>query len=200
MTFGSDITFGEEPGRPVVHYIRGAKDRALEAAARAGLQVMVGRYSVHKYRGEVAPENLYEIVECPPNLFLTAGVTHMWKLVTGDSTATALDTSNAYLAVGDSSTAPTVSDTDLKASTNKMRKKVKSDGITIASRQVTFSAEFGTSDANFEWLEVGVGWAASGSNTLLSRSAIASPGLGTKVNTAVWVLNWTLGISSTAGS
>jgi len=196
VPIGTDLGAGLEPGRPVVRRIVGPKDEALERATAAGLAVMVGRYSVEKYAGEVAPENLYEIVECPPNLFLTAGCTRLWELVAGAS-STHLDATNARLCVGDSATAAAVGDTDLLG-TNKLR-KVVSGAPVISGRQITFSALFGTGDANYAWLEVGVSWAASGANTLLSRSAITSPGLGTKVNTAQWVLNWTLGISSTAG-
>jgi hypothetical protein len=195
---GTDSAIGIEPGKPVVHRIVGPKDAALERAEAAGLQVLVGRYSVEKYDRVLAPENLYEVVECPPNLFLTAGVTRLWELVTGVSSVH-LDNATARLAVGDSSTAAAVGDVDLLGA-NKFRKLAnQGSSPTIAGRQVTYSAQFTTGEANFAWLEVGVGWAASGNNTLLSRSAIGAPGLGTKVNTAVWVLNWTLGISSTAG-
>lgn len=197
MATGTDRAVGDEPGAPVVRRIVGPKDAALEAAEAAGLQVLVGRYSVHKYDREVAPENLYEIVECPPNLFLTAGVTRLWELATGVS-AVHLDTTNTRLAVGNSDTpAAAVGDTDLVGTS--FRKLIGPSAPNISGRQVTFSAQFETGEANFAWLEVGVGWAASGANTLVSRSVIASPGLGTKVNTAVWILNWTLGISSVAG-
>lgn len=197
MASGRDRAIGIEPGTPVVHRrIEGHKDAALEAAQAAGLGVLVGRFSVAKYHQEVAPENLYEVVECEPNLFLTAGCTRLWELVAGVS-STHIDATNARLAVGDSSTAAAVGDTDLLG-TNKFRKLVSGAPV-ISGRQITYSAQFATGEANFAWLEVGVGWAASGADTLLSRSAITSPGLGTKVNTAVWVLNWTLGISATAG-
>lgn len=200
MASGYDRATGVEPGRPIVHRIVGPKDAALEAAEKAGLGVLVGRYSVHKYHQEVAPENLYEIVECPPNLFLTAGVTRLWQLITGVSAAH-MDAAATWLAVGDSSTAPTVTDANLLG-TNRFRKLANQPGSpAISGRQVTYSASFATSEANFAWLEVGVAWSATvtAADTLVSRSAITSPGLGTKVNTAVWVLNWTLGVSSTAG-
>lgn len=194
MVIGGDSGHGVEPGTPQVHHYRipGRKDEALEKAKAAGLQVLVGQYSVYKYDGEVAPENLYQVVECPPNLFLTAGVTRLWQLIAGVS-AVHLDSSTTRLAVGDSSTAPTATDTDLLG-TNKFRKLVSGAPV-ISGKQITYSAQFETGEANFAWLEVGVGWAASGVDTLVSRSAITSPGLGTKVNTAVWVLNWTLTIN-----
>lgn len=195
MVNGGDSGRGVEPGAPVVHRIVSEKDVALEEAKAAGLQVLVGRYSVHKYHQHVAPENLYEVVECPPNLFLTAGVTRLWELITGVSAAHLAGTSSAWLAVGDSSTTPTATDANLLG-TNRFRKAVSGAPV-ISGRQITFSAQFETGDANFAWLEVGVAWSATvtADNTLVSRTAIASPGLGTKVNTAVWVLNWTLSIT-----
>lgn len=194
MSTGYDHGHGVEPGAPVVRRITSPKETALEQATAAGLQVLVGRYSVHKYDREVAPENLYEVIECAPNLFLTAGVTRLWELVAGDSTAH-LDETATWLAVGDSDTAPTATDANLLG-TNRFRKLVTGSPV-ISGKQITFSSQFETGEANFAWLEVGVAWSATvaADNTLVSRSAVTSPGLGTKVNTAVWVLNWTLTIN-----
>lgn len=191
---GIDYGHGGEPGAPLVRRLTSPKDDALVAARAAGLTVLEGRYRVEKYDREVAPENLYEIVECPPNLFLTAGVTKIWHLVTnsGAGATPHLDASNAYLAVGDSAAAVAAGQSDLQAATNKQRKLVSGAPV-VSGNQVTLSAQFGTGDANFAWLEVGVATASTGQ--LISRSAITAPGLGTKVNTAVWVLNWTLSIS-----
>lgn len=192
MSAGIDHGYGVEPGAPVVHRIVGPKDAALEQAAAAGLQVLTGRYSVEKY--DAATGDLYEVVTLPPNLFLTAGVTRLWDLVAGVSAAH-MDDAGTWLAVGDSSTTPTATDANLLG-TNRFRKAVTADPV-ISGKQATWSAEFGTGDANFAWLEVGVAWSATvaADNTLISRAAITSPGLGTKVNTAIWVLNWTLTIN-----
>jgi hypothetical protein len=187
---GIDTAHGAEPGAPVVHRLVSPKDDALLVARAAGLQVLEGRYRVEKYVREATPENLYEVVECAPNLFLTAGVTKILNLISGAS-STHFDATNARLCVGDSSTAAAAGQADLQG-TNKLR-KVVSGAPVVSGNQITFSAQFGTSEANYAWLEVGVGNDASGA--LWSRSAITSPGLGTKVSTAVWVLNWTLSIS-----
>lgn len=193
MSAGIDHGYGVEPGAPVVHRIVGPKDAALEKATAAGLQVLTGRYSVKKY--DAASGDLYEVVTLPPNLFLTAGVTRLWELATGVSAAH-LDDAATWLAVGDSDTAPTATDANLLG-TNRARMLVDAPGPVVAGKQVTYSATFGTGDANFAWLEVGVAWSAtvSADNTLVSRAAVTSPGLGTKVNTAIWVLNWTLTIN-----
>lgn len=193
MPIGNERGVGGEPGAPLHRYITSPKDAALEDARAAGLlQVLEGRYSVLKYDREVAPERLYEVVTLPPNLFLTGGVNKLWSLIAGVS-STHLDATNARLCVGDNSTAPTAADVNLAATTNKLRKVVQGPPV-ISGNQITFSAQFGTSEANWAWLEVGVANDAD-PGQLISRSAIASPGLGTKVNTAVWVLNWTLSIS-----
>lgn len=190
MPIGHDIGRGAEPGMVTVRRLTSPKDDALVAAREAGLQVAEGRFSVHKYDRELAPENLYEIVELAPNLFLTAGVTILWNLIAGVS-GTHADATNARLCVGDSSAAGSgAAQVDL-VGTNL--RKVVSGAPVISTNQITFSSSFSTSEANFAWLEVGVANAASGQ--LVSRTTINTPGLGTKVNTAVWVLNWTLSIS-----
>lgn len=165
------------------------KDQAILDARSAGAQVLEGRYAVRKYMGDVADANLYEVVETAPNLFLTAGITEVLKLATG-ATATAFSSSNARLCVGDSSTSAAAGQTDLQASTNKLRKLV--DGTpSVSTNSVTFTATFGTGDANFAWHEVGVANAAS-SGAMWSRTVAD---LGTKSSAASWVLTWTLSIS-----
>jgi hypothetical protein len=185
---GIDYARGAEP-TVVRRRLVTPKDDAILAARAAGAQVLEGRYAVRKYRGEVAEGNLYEVVETAPNLFLTAGITEVLKLATG-ATATAFSSSNARLAVGDSSTSASAGQTDLQASSNKLRKIV--DGTpSVSTNSVTFTATFGTGDANFAWNEVGV-VNASSSGAMWSRT-VAS--LGTKTSAASWVLSWTLSIS-----
>lgn len=191
MPVGTDLGRGGEPG-PVVRRLVSPKDDALLAARAAGLQVLEGRYSVEKYRadGDVVETVPYEVVEMAPNLFLTAGVTKILGLIAGTVT-THFDATNARLCVGDSATAAAAGQTNLLG-TNKLR-KVVSGAPVISGNQITFSAQFGTSEANFAWLEVGVANDVD-PGQLWSRSALTAPGLGTKVSTAVWVLNWSLSI------
>lgn len=186
MPAGFDSGRGSEP--VVVRRITSPKDPALIAARAAGLQVMEGRYSVRKYWGEVADNNLYEIIETAPNAFLTAGITEVLKLAAGQA-ATAFGT-GARLCVGDSSTATTAGMTDLQASSNKFRQVV--DGAPVVStNSITFVATFGTSSANYVWAEVGVA-NASVAGAMWSRTVQA---LGTKSSAASWVLNWTLSMT-----
>lgn len=183
---GTDHAVGAEP---VVQRILSDKDEALAAARAAGLAVLEGRYRVDKYRGDSTdPADLYESIELAPNLFLTAGIAELWKLVAGQ-TATAFNGSNARLCVGDSTAAAAAAQTDLQG-TNKYRQLVDSAPV-VSNNQITFVATFGTGVANYAWQEVGVASAAS-AGTMLSRT-VAS--LGTKTSSATWTLTWTLSIS-----
>ena len=107
---------------------------------------------------------------------------------------TAYNNTNAYLGVGDSSTAFAVTQTDLQAATNKLRKAMDATYPTTPaspSNRITMRATFATTDANWVWNE----WAifnASSAGTMLSRVVQA---LGTKTSAASWQLTTTLDIT-----
>jgi hypothetical protein len=107
--------------------------------------------------------------------------------VLGEAT-TDFTNANSYIGVGDSTTAFAVSQTDLQASTNKLRKGMNSTYPSRATNVQTFQATFLEAEANFAWQE----WAifnASSSGTMLSRLVQS---LGTKPNTEQWRLTATL--------
>lgn len=116
----------------------------------------------------------------------TAGATFLAQATINDSPTFFSSGVNAHTGVGDSSTAFAIGQTDLQASTNKTRKVAT---VTRASNVLTFVSTYGTSDANYEWVEIGLFNAASG-GTMLARK-VESPTLGTKVNTQVWTLTAT---------
>lgn len=118
----------------------------------------------------------------------TSGAQFLAKAATGLNSPTLFSASNCYVAVGDSSTAFSVAQTDLVAATNKARKLVTS--ISESAGVVTVVATYGTSEANFEWAEWGIANASSG-GTMLGRK-VESPTLGTKSNTQVWTLSGTV--------
>ena len=91
---------------------------------------------------------------------------------------------NAHLGVGDSATAFDVSQTDLQAVTNKVRKAMEATYPQLASNVITFRSLFGTGDANFAWNEWGV-FNASVAGTMLSRKVET---LGTKTSAQSWQL------------
>lgn len=95
---------------------------------------------------------------------------------------TSFANANARIGVGDSSAAFAASQTDLQASTNKLRKAMEAAYPTRAGNALTFRSIFGTSEANFAWNEWGVFNAAS-AGTMLNR-LVAS--LGTKTSAQSW--------------
>ena len=95
---------------------------------------------------------------------------------------------NARIGVGDSSAAFGASQTDLQASTNKLRKAMEAAYPTRAGNALTFRSIFGTSEGNFAWNEWGVFNAAS-AGTMLNR-IVAS--LGTKTSAQSWQLTVTV--------
>lgn len=167
-----------------------SKEEAIDVARRAGIAVLEGRGRVEKFWAGDDPTRAtpYEVVESPPNLFLTAGITALWNLVAGAG-GTAFG-SGAYLGVGDSTTAASAGQTDLQAAANKVRFAV-SGAPTVATNQCTWSGTANTSTANFAWQEAGV-FTASTAGTMLNRLVTS---FGTKTSSASWTLSLTLSIS-----
>lgn len=92
-----------------------------------------------------------------------------------------------YLAVGDSTTAFAATQTDLQASTNKLRKAMDSGYPQRSSGTITHRATFNTSEANFAWQEWGTFDAAT-TGTMYSRKVES---LGTKTSSQTWQLTTT---------
>jgi len=101
-------------------------------------------------------------------------------------------TAGAWLGVGDTSTAFDASQTDLQASTNKVRKVVDSGFPTLSTNILTLQSTFATTEANFHWQEWGVFNASTGS-VMVNRKV---EDLGTKTNTQSWQLTVTLTLVS----
>lgn len=147
-------------------------------------------------RGE-APEP-EEVWGAEGNLLLTAGAKHVWQSLRGDS-LTAFDNTNSYVGVGDSSTTPTLTDTDLNAATNKLRKGMDTgfpkvgtaDGL-ATDNLIRFESSFGPTEANFAWLEMGVFNHATAGVMLMHR--LITPG--TKTG-GTWTARITFDLTST---
>lgn len=105
---------------------------------------------------------------------------------------TAFNAANSYIGVGDSSTAFAATQTDLVASTNKLRKAMEAAYPTRSTNVLTFRSLFGTSEANFAWNEWGV-FNAAASGTLLNRKVES---LGTKTSAQSWQLTVTLTVTA----
>ncbi len=138
------------------------------------------------YEAGKAPDEV-----CPGegNILLTAGITALLTLLQGGG-GVAFNTANAYIGVGDSTTAAAIAQTDLQAATNKTRQLV-SGAPTVSGNVGTWIAAFGSAAANYAWQEWGL-FNASTAGTMLNR-AVAS--LGTKVAGSTWTLTATITIS-----
>lgn len=161
-------------------------------------------WKVEKYRGDLqTPATLYETVEREGNLLMYGGASCLWECLIGNGTGTSAQTltyfnnGNAYLGVGDSSTAEAATQTDLQAATNKLRKAMAAsypshtDGVVAGSATITFQSVFLTTDANFAWQEWGLFNGSSGGR-MLNRKVSS---LGTKTNAASWTFTVSLTIS-----
>lgn len=140
----------------------------------------------------------------PDNLLLIGGGSLLWQYAIGnggaDTARALLNNANAFIGVGDTGTAPASTQTDLQASISASRTYKAMDtsyplvvfGTSVSGthNRITFRSTFGPSDANYAWNEWVVKNNGSfGSGTTLNRKADS---LGTKVNTATWVLTVTI--------
>lgn len=104
--------------------------------------------------------------------------------IIADGPPTAFSNANARIGSGDSNTAFASSQTDLQASSNKLRKAMESSYPQRTDNVLTFRSLFGTSDANWAWNEWGV-FNAGSSGVMLSRKVES---LGTKTSAQSWLL------------
>lgn len=129
----------------------------------------------------------YEVLEREGNILVTAGITVLLNLLKGDAD-TVFSNANAYLGVGDSTTGTNVAQTDLQASSNKLRKAMNATYPVDSAPTITFQSTFGSSEANFVWNEVATFNAAS-SGSMLNRVVQS---LGTKSSGSSWSLTETI--------
>lgn len=150
--------------------------------------------------GEAVP---FEVVERQGNLAMYGGVSCLWQCLIGNGTGTSAQTltyfnnGNAYIGVGDSSTAAAATQTDLQAASNKLRKAMDAtypqhtDATTSGAASIVFRSTFTTSDANYAWAEWGIFNGSTGGR-MLNRKVES---LGTKTSAASWVFTCTLSIA-----
>lgn len=111
--------------------------------------------------------------------------------IIGGTGHTKFNNANAYIGVGDSSTAYAATQTDLQAATNKLRKGMDTSYPTRTNNAVNFRATVGTASGNFAWNEWGI-FNAAAAGTMLSRKVEA---LGTKTSAQSWQFTATLTIT-----
>ena len=165
------------------------------------------KWTIAKFDGELSErlangENPvpYEVIEGEENLALYGGVSCLWQCLIGNGTATAAQTltyfnnGNAYIGVGDSTTAEAATQTDLVAATNKLRKAMDAtyplhtDATTSGAATITFRSTYATTDANYAWQEWGIFNGSSGGR-MLNRKVVS---LGTKTSASSWQFTVTI--------
>lgn len=115
-----------------------------------------------------------------------AGAIEIAKCAINDS-PTYINNSNAYLGVGDSTTAFSAAHTDLQAASNKSRRPMEATYPQRSSGAVTFRSLWGTSEGNHAWQEWGV-FNASTAGVMWARKVES---LGTKTGSQSWQLTAT---------
>jgi len=140
---------------------------------------------------EYEKDNPYEVSEIKGNVLLNEGINELWTILCS-SGGTKFDNSNAYLGVGDGTTAESASQTGLQGS-NKYYKAVDSGYPTYGTDQkATWKATFGSTEANFSWQEFTVANGSSDSAVNLNRKVSDQ---GTKASGQVWELTLEIQLS-----
>jgi hypothetical protein len=164
-----------------------AKSRLLQERLRYRTEWTITKYAND---ADYAAGRAFEVCPLPGNILVNAGIQLMIDSLIG-GTVTAFSNANAYLGVGDSSTAESASQTDLQAATNKTRKPMSATYPSRSNQTVTFRAAFGSADANHNWNEFAVFNASSG-GTMLNRKVSSQ---GTKASGQTWTLDLAITIS-----
>jgi hypothetical protein len=110
-----------------------------------------------------------------------------------DGTGTLFDNSNAYIGVGDSTTAFAIGQTDLQAASNKLRVGMDATFPTLTGTplvDLTLQSTFSTAQANYAWEEWAV-FNASTAGTMLCRKV---ENLGTKTSAQTWEITVVISI------
>lgn len=169
----------------------------LDAQAQAGVQLASedalqwhNHWRIAQYLGDWTPEQIacgeagepFEVTEGEGNLLVYGGASCLWECLKGNGTATPaqtltyFDNTNAKLGVGDSNSAAVVTQTDLQAGANKLRKAMDvtfpthTDGTTVlGNAQIVYQSTFATGDANFAWEEFALFNAATAGRMLFRK-------------------------------
>jgi len=153
------------------------------AAFAAGLASAV----VDGETGELLPAE--SIIE--GNLLLNEGIALLEDLLIAAG-GTAYNNANAYLGVGDSTTAEAASQTGLQAATNKTYKAMQASYPSRSAQTITWRSVFAAGDANYAWQEFTIVNASTDTGTNLNRKVSNQ---GTKASGQTWTLDMTLTIS-----
>lgn len=132
----------------------------------------------------------YDIVDIEGNLLLNVGITQVWDLVSGLG-GTAYSNANAYLGVGDSTTAAVATQTGLLG-TNTAYVAMDTSYPSLSAETLTWQSTFNGTTGNFAWNEFTVLNGPSGTGTALNRLVSAQ---GTKASGQTWTLQLAITLS-----
>jgi hypothetical protein len=132
------------------------------------------------------------VAEDEGNLLTTAGADALLTALVAGLTPL-FNNANAFLGVGDSTTAEAAGQADLQAATNKVRVGMDATYPTHAAgtNSAAFRATFGTGQANYAWQEYGIFNAATG-GTMLQRKVTS---FGTKTAAGSWTFTVTFSLA-----
>ena len=133
----------------------------------------------------------FDTSDVPGNLLVNGGIALLEDLLIGAG-GTAYNNANAYLGVGDSSTAESAAHTALQAASNKTYVGMSASYPQRASQTVTWRAAFGSGSANYAWNEFAIFNASAGGGTMLNRKVSSQ---GTKSSGQTWTLDLAVTIS-----
>ena len=106
------------------------------------------------------------------NIYVNAGGALLLDLLIGGG-GTVYSNANAYIGIGNGTTAPAASQTDLQGA-SKTRKAMEATFPSRSGQVMTFRSLFGTSDANYAWEEIAL-FNASTAGTMMCRALVSSP-------------------------
>lgn len=141
-----------------------------------------------------------EIQEINGNLLLNEGIQRLMDMtMIANLTGTGWNNANAFVGVGDSSTAEAATQTELQAATNRFYKAMNATFPSRSGQTSSFQSDFGSTEANFVWAE----WSVASGATTASGAGFTSgttnlnrkvAALGTK-STGTWTLTGQLTLS-----
>ncbi len=145
-----------------------------------------------------------EILEIEKNQLMYGGSSCIWESLIGNGTGTAgqnltfFNNGNAAIGVGDSTAAVVQTQTDLQASSNKLRTAMvatypqHTDGTSSGAASIVFQSQFTSGQANYAWNEVAVfNSATAATGRMLNR---LQSSFGTKTG-GVWSMTITISLS-----
>lgn len=152
------------------------------------------RWTIEKYHGNVAPENLYGVEEFDGNSLLTEGIEELWKVACGIG-GTAFDNAHAAIGVGNGTAATTAGMTGLQG-TSKVYVNVDTTYPQVSGNKMTVQGTFPAGTASWQWNEFSI---ANGTNEStaknLNRKVETAGSHGTKGSLDAWVVRCEITIS-----